>query len=277
MGLIGIAVALGIVEGLTEFLPVSSTGHLIIAGRLLGLAGEKADSFEIFIQLGAVLAVVYEYRRPLASAAFGAFSPGPERRFAGGLAVAFIPAALSGLVLHRWIERHLFSPRTVAVALVVGGIAILLVEAWLRAQGGRGLIGRYEEARDLPISVALWIGLAQTLALCPGVSRAAATILGGLLVGLTRRAATEFSFYLAVPTLGAACLYSLVRVAPQLSREDAAFFAVGFAVSFVVALAVIRLFLAWVRSRDFRPFAWYRIGLGLLVLWLAAGPAPPAP
>ena len=276
MGLIGIAIVLGVVEGLTEFLPVSSTGHLIVAGRLLGLHGEKADAFEIFIQLGAVLAVIYEYRRTLAGSVAGALRPGPDQRFLAGLGVAFVPAAAAGLALHGWIERHLFTPRVVAGALIIGGLAIFAVEAWLRSRARAGLAGRFDDARGLPLTVALWIGLAQTLSLCPGVSRAAATILGGLLAGLTRRAATEFSFYLAIPTLGAACLYSLLKVGSRLSPSDAAFFGAGFAVSFAVALAVIRLFLAWIRSRDFVPFAWYRIAFGMLVIWVTTPHAPPA-
>jgi undecaprenyl-diphosphatase len=266
-----IAVLLGIVEGLTEYLPVSSTGHLIVAGHALGFTGAKADAFEIFIQLGAVLAVAWEYRKMLAQTAAGIVSPGApgspssnSRRFSAGLLIAFLPAAVIGLATHHWIEENLFSPRAVAVALIAGGIAMLAVEFLLR----RGVRPRYEDARALPVAIALAIGLAQVLSLYPGVSRSAATILGGLLVGLSRRAATEFSFFLALPTLGAACVYSLLKVVKTLTGADMVVYGVGLVVSFLVALLVIRAFLAWVKTRDFTPFAIYRIAFGCLVLAL---------
>jgi len=317
VGLFWIAMLLGIVEGLTEFLPVSSTGHLIVAGQALGLSGEKAKAFEIFIQLGAVLAVIWYYRRELAETAGGILTRRANRQFAEAVLIAFIPAALVGLALHHWIEQHLFSPRAVAPALVLGGVAILAVELLVRRAGpggrntGEGGSGRlseqpgsgrvlggtaapaatlaqhapagagleapprgasaaflYEDARAIPFGVAAWIGLAQVLSLYPGVSRSAATILGGLLLGLSRRAATEFSFYLAIPTLGSACLYSLLKVARTLSAGDAAWFAIGLIVSFVSSVIVIRFLLAWVKSHDFRPFAWYRIAFGLAVLFV---------
>jgi len=268
LGELLVAVLMGIIEGLTEFLPVSSTGHLIVAGELFNLSGEKGAAFEIFIQLGAVLAVVWDYRRPLGETARGVFSQAPARRFAAALCVAFLPAAAVGLMSHRWIEAHLFSSWSVAGALIVGGFAILAVEAVIRRRSRRPVKAafRYDDAMAIPLSVAFWIGLAQVLSLYPGVSRAAATILGGLLVGLSRKAATEFSFYLAIPTLGAACLFSLAQVARALSPGDAAAFAAGLISAFITAAVVIRLFLAWVRSRDFKPFAWYRIALGLVLM-----------
>lgn len=257
-----IAIVLGVVEGLTEFLPISSTGHLIIVDRLFGRSGGKADAFEIFIQLGAVLAVVWEFRGTLMVTARGLRSDASARRFVTSLAVAFAPAAIVGFLIHGWIEQTLFSPRAVALALVVGGIAILFVEGRVRS-GARFV---YEDARAIPVQIALVIGLAQVLALFPGVSRSAATILCGLLVGLSRSAATEFSFYLAIPTLGAATVFSLLKVWKTLLPSDFLGFGVGLAVSFVVALVVIRFFLSWVRTHDLRPFAWYRMVLGVVVL-----------
>ncbi len=261
-----IAVVLGVVEGLTEYLPVSSTGHLILTGHLLGLEGLKAAHFEIFIQLGAVLAVAWEYRATLAMSLRGLAAPGLEggrsRRFAGGLLAAFLPAAVAGLVLHGWIEEHLFSPWAVAAGLIAGALAMLAMEWWLH---GRPAPSR-DDSRSLPLALAFGIGCAQVLSLYPGVSRSAATIMGGLAGGLSRRAATEFSFFLALPTLGAASFYSLYKASGMLSKSDATAFAVGLVVSFAVALVVIRVFLAWVRSHDFRPFAWYRIALGIAVL-----------
>jgi undecaprenyl-diphosphatase len=266
VGLLVIAIVLGIVEGLTEFLPVSSTGHLIVVGKLFGLDGEKDHAFEIFIQLGAVLAVVWDFRRPLAETAGGLRADPKARRFVASVAIAFVPAAVVGLLAHNWIERTLFSPRAVAMALLVGGVVILWVEMWLRRRPAFAC----DDARAVPIRMALVVGLAQLLSLYPGVSRSAATIVGGLLVGMSRPAATEFSFYLAIPTLGAATVYSLLKVRHSLSPSDYFWYGTGLVVSFVTALIVIRVFLAWVRSRDFRPFAWYRIAFGLLVLALSS-------
>lgn len=256
------AILMGVIEGLTEFVPVSSTGHLIVAGEALGLGGSKAASFEIFIQLGAVLAVVWEYRRQLVETAAGIGSDRKARRFALAVLIAFLPAAFVGLATHTWIEENLFSPRTVAGALIAGGVAMLAIEWHVRRRGAPGL----DDARLTPLTIALWIGLAQVLSLFPGVSRAAATILGGLLAGMSRRAATEFSFYLAIPTLGAACLYSLYKVRDALSTADLVFFGTGLVVAFLTAAVVIRLFLAWVKGHDLKPFAWYRIAFAVVVL-----------
>jgi len=252
------AVILGIVEGLTEFLPVSSTGHLIIVGDLLGFTGERAKTFEIFIQLGSILGVVWFYRAKVTDLVVNMAKP-PERRFILNLFIAFLPAAIIGLLTHKYIKAHLFNPVTVAAALVVGGFIILLIERYPRQV-------KIESIDRLKPLDALKVGIAQSFSLFPGVSRAGATIMGGLLSGLSRRAATEFSFFLAMPTMFAATLYDLYKNFQLLNAEDAAYFGVGFVVAFITALFVVRLFLAYVSRHTFAPFAWYRIGFGLLVL-----------
>lgn len=254
-----VALLLGVVEGLTEFLPVSSTGHLILAGSLCGLEGERAEVFEVFIQLGAVLAVIVEYRAKLASVILGLPRDPGARSFAASLVAGFVPFAIIGLSVHDWIAEHLFGPRTVAGALIAGAVAILVVE---RARPSI----RVARAEDVGLGRAALIGLAQCAALWPGFSRAAATILGGLLCGLERRAATEFSFFLAVPTLGAATVYDLIKKHDALAPGDATWLLVATAVSFVVAWGSIRWLLRFVASHDLTPFAWYRIALGVIVL-----------
>jgi undecaprenyl-diphosphatase len=244
------ALVLGIVEGLTEFLPISSTGHLILAGALLGSNDERAKVFEVVIQTGAMLAVVWEYR-----ARFFRI----DAKLYRNLAVAFVPAALLGLIFGSAIKAHLFKPVPVALAFVVGGVIILLVER-------RPASPRVEEARAMSALDALKVGVAQCFALIPGTSRSGATIIGGMLCGLSRKAATEFSFFLAVPTLVAAGAYDLWKSRGLLSAADAAPFAVGSAAAFVSAFVVIRWLVRYVASHDFRPFAWYRIVFGLLVL-----------
>jgi undecaprenyl-diphosphatase len=263
-GLLLTAVVLGLIEGATEFLPVSSTGHLIVAGRLLGLTGERGAAFEIFIQLGAILAVVWEFRRPLLRHLASARSEPASARLLGGVALAFLPAAILGLAFHHAIEERLFFEGPVAAAMIVGGFVILGVERFRPEARTHAL-----EAVSWPQALA--VGCAQVAALFPGFSRSAATIMGGLLVGMDRPVATEFSFWLAIPTLGAASLFSLVKALPRLGAADLPFFAVGLLVSFLVAALVIRAFLAYVRTRTFIPFAWYRIAFGLLiVVWLIA-------
>ncbi|HWA58562.1 MAG TPA: undecaprenyl-diphosphate phosphatase [Gemmatimonadales bacterium] len=257
------AVVQGIVEGVTEFLPVSSTGHLILSGHLLGFEDERAKTFDIFIQLGAILAIVWIYRQRFLEVARTVTREPASRRFVTNLALGFVPAAVLGLLLRHWIKAHLFTPVTVAWALLVGGVVILLVERWHRAD-------RVTDARDLPPGLAFGIGVAQTLALVPGVSRSAATILGGYLLGLSRTAATEFSFFLAVPTLAAAAGYDLLKSLSYLSAADVPIFAIGFLVAFVSAFVVVKAFLRYVAHHTFAVFAWYRIGVGLLFLWLAA-------
>jgi undecaprenyl-diphosphatase len=254
------ALVLGIVEGLTEFLPVSSTGHLIIVGDLLGFTGEREDTFKIFIQLGAILGVMWHYRVKVLDLALNAHKP-PERRFITNLLIAFLPAAIIGVLAHRQIKAYLFSPFTVACALIAGGFVILAIEHWYRHRGPR-----VHSIDDLSYTDALKVGIAQTFAMFPGVSRAGATIMGGVLTGLSRTTATEFSFFLAMPTMFAATLYDLYKNRDLLRVEDAAVFGVGFVTAFITGLIVVRVFLSFVSRHTFRPFAWYRIGFGTLVL-----------
>jgi undecaprenyl-diphosphatase len=254
-----IALLLGLVEGITEFLPISSTGHLIFVGRLCGLTGERAEVFEIFIQLGAVVAVVVEYRAKLMTVARGLSASAASQSFAASIAIAFLPVVGIGLLTHHWITEHLFGPRTVAAALITGAVAILAIERWKPAP----TIDRPEGVG--PARAAL-IGLAQCVSLWPGFSRSAATILGGLLCGVERKAATEFSFFLAIPSLGAATVYDLWKKHQALVPGDLIWLLVATAVSFVVAWASIRWLLRFVATHDLTPFAWYRIVLGILVL-----------
>ncbi|HEX8906033.1 MAG TPA: undecaprenyl-diphosphate phosphatase [Longimicrobiaceae bacterium] len=254
------AAVMGVVEGATEFIPVSSTGHLIIAGDLLGFdRWHGAETFEVFIQLGAILAVVWLYRAKIFGVVRDAPRSEPARRLILNLVIAFLPAALVGFVAHDFIKDKLFNPVTVAVALVIGGVIILAIEAWHR----RVVV---ETVDDIPPGKALGIGLAQLLSLIPGTSRSGATIMGGVSLGLSRVAATEFSFFLAIPVMFAATLYDLWKSRHGLSGGDAPVFAVGFLVSFVSALLVIRWLIRFVAHNSFRGFAWYRIVFGLLLL-----------
>ena len=255
------AVILGIVEGLTEFLPVSSTGHLIIVGDTLGFTGERAKAFEIFIQLGSILGVMWYYRARVWALASG-MHRAPERRFILNLLIAFLPAAVIGLLTHKYIKAYLFSPITVAVALIVGGFLIFVIERWHKHRGAR--IHSVDEVTPLD---AFKVGIAQTFSLFPGTSRAGATIMGGLLTGLSRTTATEFSFFLAMPTMFAATLYDLFKSREYLQASDTLLFAVGFVVAFITAVFVVKGFLKYVARHTFRPFAWYRIGFGSLVLF----------
>ena len=255
------AALLGIIEGLTEFLPVSSTGHLIIAADVLDFNGENAPVFEIVIQLGAILGVAWDYRARLARAVMQFRSP-IEQRFVFNLFLAFLPAAILGLLLHEQIKTHLFNPFTVAIALIVGGIVILIIERL-------PLQPRVAEVDAMSPRDAFKIGLAQTLSLFPGVSRAGATIMGGLLAGLTRTAATEFSFFLALPVMLAATTFELSGNIDKMNDHDVAALAVGFVLSFITAMIVVRLFLRYVSHHDFTLFAWYRIVFGLVVLYYA--------
>jgi undecaprenyl-diphosphatase len=247
------ALILGVVEGITEFLPISSTGHLIVAGELLGATDERWKVFEIVIQTGAMLAVLWEYR-----ARFFRVDVALYRN----LVVAFIPAAVLGLAFSRYIKSYLFHAVPVALAFIVGGIVILLVER-------RSFTPRVVEARAMTWLDALKVGIAQCFALIPGTSRSGATIIGGMLFGLSRHAATEFSFFLAVPTLVAAGGYDLLKNRALLSAHDAPIFGVGLVVSFISAFVVIRWLIRYVATHDFKPFAWYRIAFGLLVLLTA--------
>jgi undecaprenyl-diphosphatase len=255
------AFVLGIVEGATEFLPVSSTGHLIIASDWLGYPEASRATFEIFIQLGAILAVFWHYRVDLLQLARSLPSRPESRALVAKVLLAFLPAAFVGLLFHHWIEDNLFSMRAVALALVAGGLVILLVERrqWRPA---------VQQMENMRWSDALWVGIAQVASLYPGVSRAGATIIGGLLAGMSRPAATQFSFYLALPTISAASLFSLLKSLDELGAADVVPLAVGFVTAFASALLVIRAFIRFVQSHDFRIFGWYRIVFGLLILAL---------
>jgi undecaprenyl-diphosphatase len=255
-----VALVLGVVEGLTEFLPISSTGHLILANHLLRFQGPRAAVFAVVIQLGAILAVVWEYRDRLLGVLVDLPVRKEARRFAGALAVAFVPAALLGFFFHDRIEAALFGPRTVAAALIVGALAIFVVEAL-------PLAARTDDAMRIEWKQALIVGLAQCVSLWPGFSRSAATILGGLSAGLSRRAATEFSFFLAIPIMAAASVYSFLKHLGDLRPGDLSALGLSFAISFLVAWASIRWLLWWVSRHRFTAFAWYRIVLGLIVLW----------
>ena len=260
------AILLGIVEGLTEFLPISSTGHLIVAGSLLGYVGAQAQVFEIAIQSGAMLAVLWEYRARFVQAIAGAASDAAARRFLLNLMIAFIPAALLGLVLGSRIKALLFHPVPVAIAFIVGAFVILWAERRQRVNPASMRVAEVDEMRWID---ALKVGIAQTFALIPGTSRSGATIIGGMLFGLSRKAATEFSFFLAVPTLVAAGAYSLWKDRALLSAADLPMFGVGFVVAFGSALLCIRWLVRYVSRHDFVPFAWYRIAFGVVVLLTA--------
>jgi undecaprenyl-diphosphatase len=262
------AVVLGLVEGATEFIPVSSTGHLIIATDWLGLDPESPRMvvFNIVIQLAAVLAVVWMYRAKILDLLRRLPSDPAARRFAAAVVIASVPAAAIGLVLDDWIEAHLFTPVTVAAALVAGGVAILLIERWAARRPAH-----VADVDDVRAPDALRVGLAQCLALFPGVSRSGATIMGGIAFGLSRKAATEFSFFLAIPVMIGASALKLFKEADALSGGDVPFFALGCLVSFVSALAVVRFLLRFVATHTFAGFAWYRIGFGLLLLALYLG------
>jgi undecaprenyl-diphosphatase len=261
-----VALVLGVVEGLTEFLPVSSTGHLIVAGSLLGYSGERAKVFEIVIQAGAILAVCWEYRARLLAAVTGLFDQREAQRFVANLALAFLPAAILGLLFSKVIKRYLFAPVPVALAFVAGALIILWVERRQRVSPSTVRIDSIDAIRWRD---ALKIGFAQAFALIPGTSRSGATIIGGMLFGLSRPAATEFSFFLAIPTLLAACAYEFVRNRALLSSQDLQGFGVGFIAAFVSAFLCVRWLIRYVSRHDFVPFAWYRIAFGLLILLTA--------
>ena len=258
-----VAVALGIVEGLTEFLPISSTGHLIVAGSLLGYTGEQAKVFEIVIQAGAILAVCWEFRARLARVIVGLGRDANANRFAINVIVAFLPAAILGLAFSRIIKASLFAPIPVAIAFVVGAFVILWAE---RRQRMRPQTVRIDDVDAMRWTDALKVGCAQALALIPGTSRSGATIIGGMLFGLSRRAATEFSFFLAIPTLLAACAYEAVKNRHLLHASALPAFGVGFVAAFVSAFVCVRWLIRYVSRHDFTPFAWYRIAFGAVIL-----------
>jgi len=250
---------LGVVEGLTEFLPVSSTGHLILVGHALGFTGKQAVSFEIAIQLGSILSVVVYFRRRLWNLLAGLSSDPASRRLVVGLGLAFLPAAVLGLAVHHWIEAHLFGPVTVAGALIAGGIIILMIEHTVRER-------RIAGVEKIGLREAWWVGVAQCFALFPGISRSGATIMGGLLAGMDRTTATEFSFLLALPTMLAATGYKIAKSHELLLQGDPLLFPIGLATAFVTGLIVVAGFLTFIKRHTFKPFAYYRIALGVLVL-----------
>ena len=264
------ALLLGLIEGLTEFIPVSSTGHLILIVNIIGFEGPPGKVFEIVIQLGAILAVCWVYRERLLNVAFSLFSDPKSFAFARNIVLAFLPAAVLGVMFHSFIKSVLFDPWVVSVALIVGGILIIIIE--------RSRL----EAKPITIEtmsplLAIKVGFCQALAMIPGVSRSGATIMGGLLLGLERRVATEFSFFLAIPTMLGATVYDLYKNRDVLSFDDVGVIALGFITAFLAALLVVRTVIAFISKHGFVPFAWYRIALGalmlvLLTLWGTTGP-----
>ena len=297
------AAVMGIVEGLTEFLPISSTGHLILAGALLGLDDEKGKVFDIAIQTGAIFAVILVYWQKISRTVLDLPSDISARRFAANVVIAFLPVVLLGLLFGKQIKMYLFTPEVVASTFILGGLIILWVESQLKgspstelSQEGIGatsdsnqslttsatsgttaisatseerLVSRIESVDEMTAVDALKVGLVQCLAMIPGTSRSGATIIGGMVLGLSRKAATDFSFYLAIPTLIGAGAYSLYKERALLSVADAPMFAVGLIFSFISAWVCVRWLLRYIASHSFVPFAWYRIGFGIAV-WITA-------
>jgi len=258
------AVILGILEGMTEFIPVSSTGHLILLEEILGFRGPPGRVFEVAIQFGAILAICVLYFPRLLRQAMGLTNDPAARRFAIGILLAFLPAVVVGVLAHGVIKALLFSPWVVAVSLIVGGIAILLIEA-IRP------VPVYFSAERFPLPVAFTIGCCQVLAMIPGVSRSGATIMGALMLGANRKSAAEFSFFLAIPTMLGATVYDLYKNRGGLDESGITLIAIGFVFAFLSALLVVRALVAWVGQHGFTPFAWYRITAGtlaVLFLWL---------
>ena len=261
------AAVMGVVEGLTEFLPISSTGHLILAGSLLGFDDDKAKVFDIAIQTGAIFAVILVYWQKIKSTVLALPTQRSARLFALNVLVGFLPAVVLGLLFGKFIKAHLFTPVVVASTFILGGLIILWVEAWGR--GGTSNAAQkpqVQSADDMRVLDALKVGLVQCLAMIPGTSRSGATIIGGMLLGLSRKAATDFSFYLAIPTLIGAGAYSLYKERALLSMDDLPLFGVGLVVSFISAWLCVRWLLRYIASHSFVVFAWYRIAFGLLVL-----------
>ncbi|MBR0652509.1 undecaprenyl-diphosphate phosphatase [Roseomonas terrae] len=253
------ALFMGIVEGLTEFLPISSTGHLILFGELIGFEGPPGKAFEISVQLGAILAVVVIYRHLIMDLLRGMWRPGAERFYVINLVLAFLPAAVIGAVLHKTITELLFTPWVVAVALILGGIAIIVIE---RARPEPTI----RSVPEIGPLAALLVGFGQALAMIPGTSRSGATIITALLIGVERRTAAEFSFMLAIPTMFAATFYSLFKARHDIDFSAFGQIGVGFVAAFIVAFFTVRAVLAVIGRIGFTPFGWYRIGLGLVVM-----------
>lgn len=253
------ALILGIVEGLTEFLPISSTGHQIIVADLLNFGGERAMAFNIIIQLGAILAVVWEFRRKIIDVVVGLPTQPQARRFTVNLIIAVLPAVVLGVIFADMIHEYLFNPITVATALVIGGVIMLWAER-------RQDVIRTETVDEMNWKDAVKIGFAQCLAMIPGTSRSGSTIIGGLLFGLSRKAATEFSFFLAMPTMVGAAVYSGYKYRDLFQPDDLPVFAIGFVTSFIFAMIAVRGLLKFISNHSYALFAWYRIGFGLLIL-----------
>ena len=263
------AAVMGIVEGLTEFLPISSTGHLILAGALLGFDDEKAKVFDIAIQTGAILAVIIVYWEKIKSTVIALPTQRLARRFALNVLIAFLPAVLLGLLFGNAIKAHLFTPTVVASTFIIGGFIILWVEGWGRKplhDGHPDDHARIVNVESMTPWDALKVGLVQCLAMVPGTSRSGATIIGGMLLGMSRKAATDFSFYLAIPTLIGAGAYSLYKERALLSMADVPMFVVGLVFSFLSAWACVRWLLRYIATHSFVVFAWYRIAFGIVVL-----------
>ncbi len=253
------ALILGVVEGLTEFLPISSTGHQIIVADLLDFGGERAMAFNIIIQLGAILAVVWEFRRKILDVVTGLPTQRNAQRFTVNLLIAFLPAVVLGVIFADLIHHYLFNPITVATALVVGGVIMLWAER-------REHEVHAETVDDITWKDALKVGFAQCLAMIPGTSRSGSTIIGGLLFGLSRKTATEFSFFLAMPTMVGAAVYSGYKYRDLFQPADLPVFAIGFITSFIFAMIAVKGLLKFIASHSYAAFAWYRIGFGLLIL-----------
>jgi undecaprenyl-diphosphatase len=260
-------IIMGIVEGLTEFLPISSTGHLILAGSLLNFTGEKVKVFEIVIQAGAMLAVCWEYRHRILDVIRNFSSDNVARRFVANLLVAFLPAVVLGLMFGKQIKAHLFAPVPVALAFIIGAFVILIVERRNRVHEERLRIHTVDEMTMLD---AFKVGCAQCFALIPGTSRSGASIIGGMAFGLSRQAATEFSFFLAIPTLFGATIYSLYKERALLSVADVPMFGVGALAAFISAFFCVRWLLRYISTHDFTLFVWYRIVFGVLILVTSA-------
>jgi len=263
------AAVMGVVEGLTEFLPISSTGHLILAGPLLGFEDEKAKVFDIAIQTGAILAVVIVYWHKIAGTIVALPTQRMARRFALNVLIAFLPAVVLGLLFGKFIKSHLFTPTVVASTFILGGFIILWVEGWgsrRKPDEHPNDRARIQNVESMTPKDAFKVGLVQCLAMVPGTSRSGATIIGGMLLGLSRKAATDFSFYLAIPTLIGAGAYSLYKERASLSMADLPMFLVGLLFSFLSAWVCVRWLLRYIATHSFVPFAWYRIAFGCVVL-----------
>jgi undecaprenyl-diphosphatase len=274
--LLGKALILGVVEGLTEFLPISSTGHLILVGHLLNFNDEKGKAFEVIIQLGAILAVCWEFRAKIASVISGLGRRPLSNRFALNIVIASVPAIVLALVFGKMIKAHLFAPIPVATAFIVGGFIILWAEKLelAKQKNQKVIIRSIEHVEDLSTKDAIKVGLAQCAALIPGTSRSGATIIGGMLFGLPRAVATEFSFFLAIPVIAGATIYEMYKLRQDIGNMDWSSFgpvlAVGFIAAFISAFFCVRWLIRYVSHHNFKPFAWYRIVFGVIVLATSA-------